>query len=349
MSFRQSLACNLSPIPLRLVIGAVFILAGAAKVFHPGLAVTPDNAPALVEMGILTPAQAEAMGIELPPAPLTAPAGQNPPAANPPAAPEPTPDPIRSLRDERRQAPPADEPTDQPTNQPTNQPTDQPTEPPAQTQPADPVDPPAAPPADPADPVDPPADPEAGGGTALAPAFAPGFDPTSPAIRLVQNAPPAGDPAGPLMLKSVHNISLVVYHASRPGSDADGNPTMSLLPAFMGRGTTPATIAWVVALSELIAGTFLILGLLTRISALVIAATMATAAWLTQMGPAIQNGTALLGFLPDLPWHDPRAWTTFFYQLTLLAGGLALVFSGAGALSLDRLLFGPMGRVKTDN
>jgi uncharacterized membrane protein YphA (DoxX/SURF4 family) len=64
---------------------------------------------------------------------------------------------------------------------------------------------------------------------------------------------------------------------------------------------------------------------------------MLVALWLTQCGPAMQTGGAFLGFLPRHDLLDGMAWQKFMYQFIILCAGLALVFSGSGALALDAI------------
>jgi hypothetical protein len=71
--------------------------------------------------------------------------------------------------------------------------------------------------------------------------------------------------------------------------------------------------------------------------------------WLLLIGPAWRAGDAVLGFLPR---HDP--WDTAFWMnplwiLALLSMNLALVFLGAGSISLDRPLLGEAVRPQATN
>ena len=94
--------------------------------------------------------------------------------------------------------------------------------------------------------------------------------------------------------------------------------------------------------TELGAGRLVLFGCCTRLAALSLTGTIAGAMWLTQIGPVIQDGTAMYGFLPPhKPWYDPGLWAPPLWQLALLGTGLALFFTGAGAVSVDRLLFKP--------
>src|SRR5258705_8863026 len=107
-------------------------------------------------------------------------------------------------------------------------------------------------------------------------------------------------------------------------------------PGFNGwiSGTTPFSFmrpAWLwlaaAALSELVGGILVLLGLLTRVGAFAIMCVMLT---------------AIVG----------KHWGSFFapggmeYPLSLLAMCLALVIAGGGQLSVDRGLSGPAGKKK---
>ena len=90
----------------------------------------------------------------------------------------------------------------------------------------------------------------------------------------------------------------------------------------------------------------MLVGLLTRIAGLALAGTMLTAIWLTTSGPAWQAGTATLGSIPRHAAFDASAWSTPLWQLACLAMSLAVFFTGAGALSFDRMLFSAPGEGK---
>lgn len=99
------------------------------------------------------------------------------------------------------------------------------------------------------------------------------------------------------------------------------------------------TLAYAAAITEIVAGLFLLVGLFVRVSAFSLAGVMLGAIWLTEIGPAIQAGTARLGILPGYGLWDVGAWKTILWQLSLLCSALALVFTGPGALALDNALF----------
>jgi uncharacterized membrane protein YphA (DoxX/SURF4 family) len=91
----------------------------------------------------------------------------------------------------------------------------------------------------------------------------------------------------------------------------------------------------------LIGGLFVLVGLLTRVSALMLAATMIGAIWLTEVGPAIQAGKVVLGFIPDRDFFTIDVWKTLLWQLSLLMSAGALAMLGCGSLGLDRKFFPP--------
>jgi uncharacterized membrane protein YphA (DoxX/SURF4 family) len=121
---------------------------------------------------------------------------------------------------------------------------------------------------------------------------------------------------------------------------------MCLWPKVIGEGPAPMILAWAVALTELCGGAAVLIGLLTRLWSLAIAGVMLGAMWLTQFGPAIQAGTARLGFLPGHDPFDSAAWQTFLIQFALFGAAMALAFAGPGRLSLDHVLLS--GRKEDD-
>lgn len=211
--------------------------------------------------------------------------------------------------------PPADQP--EPAPEPAPEPETQP-EPPA-TSPVEPA------PGEPAEePMDDP------GATAMAPAD----------VVFVAQA------SNPDRVRNLNGLAVVVNRSANPAPvevEGETRTPMPLMPATFGTSPWPVRLAWAAALTELIAGGLLLIGLFTRIGGLAVAGVMGMAMWLTQIGPAIQSSNAWLGFLPmNDPWNV-STYSTFLWQLTLLAAGLALLFSGPGMLSLDRWIFGKSG------
>ena len=155
--------------------------------------------------------------------------------------------------------------------------------------------------------------------------------------------------ASPTTQKAYHAIAGLITHAANPGFDSNGDELRPIWPAQLAQGHWPNTLALTASLSELIAGFLILIGLFTRFSSLVTLGIMAVAIWLTQIGPAIQTGDALLGFLPnrgafDLDAAGMSVWFTLLWQFSLLCISAALMFLGAGTLSLDRLVFGGPSR-----
>ena len=147
----------------------------------------------------------------------------------------------------------------------------------------------------------------------------------------------AGTPVSVLRL---YGLAVMIHRASHPEASAGGGAAPApIWPLALGEGQWPVYLAWAVALSELIGGIAILLGLFTRLMALVVSGVMLGAMWLTQFGPAIQSGQATLGFLPSLPAFDP-GWQTLMFQFALLAAAMALAFCGPGRLSLDSAILG---------
>ena len=118
------------------------------------------------------------------------------------------------------------------------------------------------------------------------------------------------------------------------------------MPTVIGTGSWPKILAWVAVITELVAGGLLILGFLTRLSALSIFCVMLVAMWMTQFGPAaIQSNDAILGFIPNAAdvW-SPMAYMALFWQLAIAAMAGSVFFLGSGAIGLDRLMFKPKVR-----
>lgn len=300
LRFSQRTALAMPPLILRLVLAATFIWAGFAKVFGT-MEVTDANRPALVAAGVLS-------------APTQTPIQPDPP----------------------RDAPPADQEPDQ---QPDQTPPDR-----APQEKGDPLPEPIVQPAPPPPADQPPADPDAQDGPQDDPQDEPQDEPqpdtASAGASVALVAQVARAPAE--TVAAANRLALLLHKAGNPPPPAD--PTvaepMPLVPKIVANPPWTVRLAWAAAIVELAAGVFLLAGFLTRLSALAVAGVMLAAMWLTEVGPAIQAGDALLGFLPNRnPW-DVTAYATLLWQLALLGAALAVVFAGPGALALDRVLFG---------
>ncbi len=150
---------------------------------------------------------------------------------------------------------------------------------------------------------------------------------------------PAADE--PITVRRVNMLILLMHERSQPGvSASDGSPTPAVWPKALMSGPWPKVLAWAACFTEIFAGFFLLLGLLTRLSAFSLTCVMGVAMWLATFGPAIQTDTAMLGFLPShAAWS--YEWKDLFFQLIIFMAALALVFMGPGAAALDRAIFAP--------
>mgnify|MGYP001794673027 CR=1 FL=1 len=187
-----------------------------------------------------------------------------------------------------------------------------------------------------ADPAEPLADPESTTAQALA-EHAGLFLPV--AYRQVTFSP--ADFTEPVMVKRLYpGVVTRLVKAAEPGLDPQtSEPIKPIAPAWAAEKQVVLALGWAAPLTEAIAGALLLFGLLTRISAVSLVGVMVTAIWLDTIGPAWQAGEVVLGFIPN---HDVFSfdWVKPLWQLLVLAATAGLMFSGAGALSLDRLFFG---------
>jgi len=309
MRCRDHIALTLPSFLLRLTLGITFLWAGTAKIV--GTTTTQgDNAARLANLAV-------------PFIPIT-------PEPTPEPAPEPEPTPPNEPTN------PLPGSTDTPTDTPTN--TLNPSE--SQNQPTTnpPTDPPTDLPSNP--PVDPPIDPAASEAqsnpmSSQNYALRPIAQSTSPAV--------ASDYPEPVTIKRVYGIALLLDHATKPSLDENSQPVSPTMPAWLGTGRTSIYAAWATTITELTAGFFLLIGLLTRFSALSLSIVMLVALWTTNIGPAaLQSSDAILGFIPHTtdPW-DPSAYSSLLWQLALIVMSLSVALLGAGPLSFDRMIFRP--------
>lgn len=322
MTRRQRASLGLAPLLLRLAVGVTFVWAGTAKLFGTFDA-PPAQAATLANLGVrLTPVPAPA---ELPPTVTPFPRAAPPVGA---ATSDGRPPPLVAL-DRAELPPPAPLPPAE--NTPPPEPRTVPPTPPAQ---------PTAPPPNPT-PTPEPRAPE----TAQPPPPVPLVQP--PAERVPAAPPPtaariytASDFSGPMRAPNLARVALAIHNAANPPARADGAPPIELWPAKLARDEWPVRLAWTVAITELVAGVMVLIGLLTRLWSLALVGVMLGAIWLTTIGPPIAAGTAVLGFLPPHPAFDAAAWSVPLWQFTLLMVVMALVVTGSGSLALDNALFG---------
>jgi uncharacterized membrane protein YphA (DoxX/SURF4 family) len=170
--------------------------------------------------------------------------------------------------------------------------------------------------------------------------------------------PPAGNAAAPsttqasgqytaadfpekVKVKVVYMLAATLHQAAHPKATPERPSPMSLWPPVLAKGRMPVTIAWLVTIAELGGGILVLLGLCTRLGAFALAGVMVGAMWLSQIGPAVQSGKTVLGFLPDHARYDGMAWTPLLFQFALFSMAMALLFTGPGVLAADHALFGP--------
>jgi uncharacterized membrane protein YphA (DoxX/SURF4 family) len=156
----------------------------------------------------------------------------------------------------------------------------------------------------------------------------------------------ASDFPEPMEVKQVYAIALMISKAADPGLTQDSTPINPTLPSAFASKPWPKALAWIAAITEIVAGSFLILGFLTRINALGTLSIMLVAMWMTQFGPAaIQSNDAILGFIPfNEPIWSPASYSTLFWQLALAAMSISVFFLGSGAIGIDRVIFKPTHR-----
>ncbi len=93
----------------------------------------------------------------------------------------------------------------------------------------------------------------------------------------------------------------------------------------------PQWLAWVAAGTELVGGGLLLLGLLSRVWGAGLAMTMAFAFYMTSLEPVLDYGVL------NLPMP---IFNQVFTQICLFVMAIGIAMTGAGGLSIDRLLFG---------
>jgi len=323
MRLRDSIALTLPSFILRLVLGITFIWAGTGKLVGT-MQVSGDDAARLANLGVhLNPIEAE---------PATNP---NDPASEIPELTEPLPD-----------DPPAE----------TNKETSEELGEDLQDQAKDIVEkieeaiddagnkvPQQAPTLDEPQTIPPASDPQAGIESIAT------RNPNAGTWTRVQNTSGdriASDFPEPLECQRVYSIALMISKAADPGLTPDSQPITPIMPSKLASRPWPKVLAWAAAITELVAGAFLVLGLFTRFSAFGTLFVMLVAMWMTQFGPAaFHSSDALLGFIPradDL--FSPAAYTQLLWQMALASMSLAVIFLGSGAIGIDRLFFPPHAR-----
>jgi uncharacterized membrane protein YphA (DoxX/SURF4 family) len=93
----------------------------------------------------------------------------------------------------------------------------------------------------------------------------------------------------------------------------------------------PVALGWVAALTELVGGALLLVGLFARIWALGLAIAMGVAFYLT----SLSSYAGAIGFFRDFPIND---YNRFAAQAALFALAFGIALTGAGTLSFDRMM-----------
>lgn len=139
----------------------------------------------------------------------------------------------------------------------------------------------------------------------------------------------------------LHMVTIMLADAANP---PDAAP---IWPAFLGDRPWVGRMAWLAALTECVAGACVLIGLLTRFSALTLAGVMGVVMWLTAIGPVVLQGApSTLGFLPQIVFTGEEAmasfmkWKDLLWQFALFMIALAVAIGGSGPAALDRLIFG---------
>lgn len=294
---RAALGC--APVVLRVMLAVTFLWAGAGKVFKDGEFAGADAA-ALANMGLsLRPTREVVSPVSKPP---TAPAVTQPGTATPPA--------------------PGSNPAVTP-----ERPIPLPGGPGPKKEPGKPSKSPTREPGSAVGQAD-------GGGLPVAAAVQPGTSTSTTATAPGGTYKPEDFPRA-VAAPRLYSLAVLMRNASMPRPGEGGKTLTPYWPSYLGSGATPLYVAWAAALTELLAGALLLVGLFTRLGAFMVCMVMLNAMWLTQFGPAIQSGNTLLGVLPAYDWWDPKPWTPLLWQFALLASGFALMLLGAGVLSVD--------------
>ena len=329
----RPLGPSIAPIFLRIALGVTFLWAGIGKM-EATMTVKGEQAATLATMGV------ERIRDEAPPRKTRRPTTPEPAPATT-APPESTETPINPATTVTPAPMGPPEPVPAPEAKPAAKPSE-PTQSPNGPKPDAP--PPDAP--KPADPAPVPQPPRASGALAVpmlaqmtAPSISPGAGTPDP-NRVYQ----AAEFPDEIEIPRVYGLALLLHKAANPPASADpasASQMMRLWPQSIGKGMWPVRLAWMVAITEVVAGLFVLVGLLTRASAIALAGTMLGAIWLTEIGPAMQAGSTVLGILPDRDPFSVDAWRPLLWQLSLFMGAMALVVLGSGALGFDRKLFPP--------
>lgn len=143
----------------------------------------------------------------------------------------------------------------------------------------------------------------------------------------------------PQPVRAMYGLALMLHKGGNPGVDADGTQKPPIWPPDLASGKRPVLFAYLVVIAELGGGIMLLLGLLTRLWAIVLCSVMLGALWLATIGPALQTSQTWSAFRSGHQIWDVHAWQTPLWNLALLAMAFSVFLTGAGAFALDNALF----------
>jgi len=131
-----------------------------------------------------------------------------------------------------------------------------------------------------------------------------------------------------LVLRVASGLIFIPHGVSKVFGSGGVAKFASSLPSY----GIPVALGYVAAYSELIGGCFLIIGLLTRLDALLLAGNMFVAAFVVQLPDAVRD--------PDAGRNKVfAAIRGMELPLSVLAAMIALLLLGGGRYSLDALVF----------
>ncbi|MFG0258380.1 MAG: DoxX family membrane protein [Phycisphaerales bacterium JB043] len=146
----------------------------------------------------------------------------------------------------------------------------------------------------------------------------------------------ASDFETPVHRKRYNLVTARIYQSAHPNESG-----AQYLPGWAGRDRGPQMIGYVVYGLVVIGAAFLLIGFLTRLASLGLIIVMLGSLWITQIAPvALGDAPGMLGILPAHDSYSLDAWSGLLWQLLLLAGVFATFCSGSGWLSIDRFLMG---------
>ena len=142
---------------------------------------------------------------------------------------------------------------------------------------------------------------------------------------------------GLLILRLAIGLFLLYYGCQKMIGWFGGNGFTDQIVIFKKMGF-PALFGTLSIFAEFFGALGLISGTLTRLAAFGIFCNMAVATWETLKAPDLTHNIFGIGNIISAQ--------TLFYPMVLCIGALALIFTGAGAFSVDAKLFGKSARKK---